>query len=50
MSPTIADFIELAKQGIGLVALYMLYDISNNHLNFIENILIEIRDILDSAD
>lgn len=42
MTPTIADYIELAKQGIALVALYMLYSINYQHLTSIQETLLEI--------
>jgi len=42
MTPTIADLIELAKQGISLVALYMLYSITYHKLINIEIYLLDI--------
>jgi len=39
--------IELAKQGIAVLALFMLYSINYNHLVNINNTLIEIRVLLD---
>jgi len=39
--------IELAKQGIAVLALFMLYSINYNHLVNINNTLIEIKGLLD---
>ena len=38
--------IDLLDYGIALVALYMMYSITYNHLISIEDLLTEIRDIL----
>jgi len=43
----LTQILTLAEKGIALVALYMLYDICYNHLNAIENTLIEIKGLLD---
>lgn len=45
MEQIITDLIEY---GFAAVALFMLYNIAYNHLNNIENLLLEIREILDT--
>jgi len=47
MNLSARDIIELAKQGIAVLALFMLYSINYNHLVNINNTLIEIKGLLD---
>jgi len=49
MIPDLETIIELAKQGIAVLALFMLYSINYNHLVNINNTLIEIKEILKSS-
>jgi len=42
----ISELIELAKQGIAVLALFMLYSINYNHLVRMNETLIEIKEIL----
>jgi len=46
MSLDLNTIIELSKQGIAVLALFMLYSINYNHLVRMNETLIEIREIL----